>query len=127
MKLHLPKGLRAALIAAFGIIGFTLPQSYAEIAWSGGPQDTFGYTRVFYMNDGANATLTDTDDNRFLITSNRNGANPAAGEITSVVTKDGALMRISGGNSWGNDRILSPLIIDNVQAGDGSRFVLNTC
>ncbi|MDO4817240.1 MAG: hypothetical protein Q3986_02300 [Akkermansia sp.] len=123
MKLHLPKGLRAALIAAFGIIGFTLPQSYAEIAWSGGPQDSFGYTRVFYMNNNANATLTDTDDNRFLITSNVNGANPATGEITSVVTKDGALMRISGGNNWGSDRILNPLTIDNVQAGDGSGTV----
>lgn len=123
MRLHLNKTLRAAVIAAIATVGFTLPQAEAEVSWNGGPKDSYGYTQVFYLNNGTTASLTDTDHNQFLITSNVNGANPATGEITSVVTKDGALMRISGGNNWGDDRILNPLTIDNVQAGGGTGTV----
>ncbi len=123
MRLHFNKKLRAALIAAISTVATTLPLAQAEVSWDGGPKDSHGYTQVFYLNNGKTASLTDTDHNQFLITSNVNGANPATGEITSVVTKDGALMRISGGNNWGDDRILNPLTIDNVQAGGGTGTV----
>ncbi|MCQ2371313.1 MAG: hypothetical protein MJ058_04595 [Akkermansia sp.] len=114
MKLHLPKGLRAALIAAFGIIGFTLPQTQA---WDGGPEDDVGgMGHVYYLNNGKEGvSLTDTSRNNLVITPN---ATNVTGEISSITTKDGASVRFTGSNGWHNDWQFSSLLVDMLQAGE---------
>ena len=72
MKLHLPKGLRAALVAALATIGFTLPGAWAEGASS-------TYTTIAFTVD--NATVSWADYNISI-----NGLpSSAAGGPTAVV------------------------------------------
>ena len=73
MKLHLPKGLRAALIAAITAFGFTLPQAYAATV------DTTMTTT--FSNCAQSAALSVGTANAF---GNTDVLNPPSSSITAL-------------------------------------------
>ena len=122
MKLRINAKLRAALIAAVTAVGFTLPQTYATVNWTGGnPSGDW-----FYTNNGkTDATLLDDEHGQVNITAE--GSNPVTATIVSITVKDGATVHITGGNFWGPDRTFGALTVNDITtAGGTGSILLNT-
>ena len=119
MKLRINTKLRAALIAAITAVGFTLPQTYGTVSWNGG---AIGGD-WFYTDNGKTGTVL-TDDEHGQVNITAEGNNPVTAGISEVTVKDGATVRISGGNYWGQDRTFAALTIDDITAGDGTGSIL---
>ena len=113
MKLRINTKLRAALIAAITTVGFTIQQ--AQATWEGGPDDDYGGRgHIYYINNGKDGvSLTDTSRDTFWLTGN---AKSTTASMASVTAKDGALVHISGTNSWHNDYALTMLTIQSIKA-----------
>ena len=119
MKLRINTKLRAALIAAITAVGFTLPQTFATVSWNGG---AIGGD-WFYTDNGKTGTAL-TDDEHGQVNITAEGNNPVTAGISEVTVKDGATVRISGGNFWGQDRTFAALTIDDITAGNGTGSLL---
>ncbi|MDO4221749.1 MAG: autotransporter-associated beta strand repeat-containing protein [Akkermansia sp.] len=119
MKLRINTKLRAALIAAISAVGFTLPQTYGTVSWNGG--NTGG--DWFYTDSGKTGSVL-TDDEHGQVNITAEGSNPVTAGISEVTVKDGATVRISGGNFWGQDRTFAALTIDDITAGNGTGSIL---
>ncbi|MCQ2370805.1 MAG: hypothetical protein MJ058_01965 [Akkermansia sp.] len=119
MKLRINTKLRAALIAAITAVGFTLPQTYGTVSWNGG---AIGGD-WFYTDSGKTGSVL-TDDEHGQVNITAEGSNPVTAGISEVTVKDGATVRISGGNFWGQDRTFAALTIDDITAGDGTGSLL---
>ena len=119
MKLRINTKLRAALIAAITAVGFALPQTFATVSWTGG---AIGGD-WFYTDNGKTGTVL-TDDEHGQVNITAEGNNPVTAGISEVTVKDGATVRISGGNFWGQDRTFAALTIDDITAGGGTGSLL---
>ena len=113
MKLRINTKLRAALIAAITTVGFTIQQ--AQATWEGGPDDDHGGRgHIYYIDNGKDGvSLTDTSRDTFWLTGN---AKSTTASMASVTAKDGALVHISGTNSWHDDYALTMLTIQSIKA-----------